>query len=156
MSRRVLVIGWDAADWNVIEPLMARGAMPALERFVREGSAGSIATLEPCLSPILWTSIATGKAPWRHGVHGFVEPRPGRSGLRPVGSASRTCKALWNIASQAGKRVHCAGWFASHPAEKIDGVCLSDQFAPAPAGSSPDNWPVAAGSVQPESLAAVL
>jgi len=156
MSRRVLVIGWDAADWKVIEPLMAAGAMPALEKFVRAGSAGNIATLEPCLSPILWTSIATGKAPWRHGVRGFVEPRPDRRGLRPAGSASRSCKALWNIASQAGKRVHCAGWFASHPAECLRGVCVSDQFAPAPAGSAPDNWPPAAGSVQPESQAAIL
>jgi predicted AlkP superfamily phosphohydrolase/phosphomutase/tetratricopeptide (TPR) repeat protein len=156
MSRRVLLIGWDAADWKVIEPLMNRGAMPALRRLVEGGSAGNIATLEPCLSPILWTSVATGKAPWRHGVRGFVEPSPDRSGLRPVGSASRRCKALWNIASQAGKRVHCAGWFASHPAECIHGVCVSDQFAVAPAASSPDNWPPAAGSVQPEAMATGL
>ncbi len=156
MKPRVLVIGWDAADWRVIEPLRARGAMPALERLVREGCAGNIATLEPCLSPVLWTSIATGKAPWRHGVRGFVEPTPDRRGLRPAGSGSRTCKALWNIASQAGQRVHCAGWFASHPAERLSGVCVSDRFAVAPAGSSPDNWPLAAGSVQPESFAATL
>lgn len=156
MNRKVLVIGWDAADWQVIHPLIEKGALPALARLVAGGCAGNITTLQPCLSPILWTSIATGKAPWRHGVHGFVEPMPDRSGLRPVGSASRTCKALWNIASQAGKRVHVAGWFASHPAERINGVCVSDQFAIAPKNSTPQGWPLAEGSVQPEALGGAL
>ncbi len=156
MAGKVLIIGWDAADWQVICPLITRGAMPALARLVQGGSSGSLATLEPCLSPILWTSIATGKAPWRHGVHGFMEPKPDHSGLRPVGSASRTCKALWNIASQSGRRVHCTGWFASHPAERINGVCVSDQFAAAPEHSLPRQWPLAGGSVQPESRCRAL
>mgnify|MGYP001333022098 CR=1 FL=1 len=73
-SKRVLLIGWDAADWKVINPLLERGELPALQRFMDEGAWGNLATLHPILSPMLWTSIATGKRPQKHGIHGFIEP----------------------------------------------------------------------------------
>lgn len=59
-SRRVLLVGWDAADWKVINPLMDAGKMPNVQRLVENGAMGQIATLHPPLSPMLWTSIATG------------------------------------------------------------------------------------------------
>jgi hypothetical protein len=58
---RVLLIGWDAADWKVIQPLLDAGEMPNLARLIAGGLRGNIATLYPALSPMLWTSIATGK-----------------------------------------------------------------------------------------------
>jgi predicted AlkP superfamily phosphohydrolase/phosphomutase len=57
--RKVLLIGWDAADWKVIHPLLDSGKMPNLDRFLEQGVMGNIATLQPALSPTLWTSIAT-------------------------------------------------------------------------------------------------
>lgn len=59
-KQKVLHIGWDAADWRVINPLIDEGKMPNLEKFINEGVIGNIATLYPVLSPMLWTSIATG------------------------------------------------------------------------------------------------
>ena len=58
--RKVLLVGWDAADWKVIMPLVDAGKMPNLARFLEEGICGNLATLQPVLSPMLWTSIATG------------------------------------------------------------------------------------------------
>ena len=97
---KVLLVGWDAADWKVIHPLIAAGRMPNVARLVREGSAGHIATLYPPLSPMLWTSIATGKRPFQHGIHGFFEPTPDARGVQPVTNLSRNVKALWNILNQ--------------------------------------------------------
>ncbi|MEM9882271.1 MAG: alkaline phosphatase family protein, partial [Planctomycetota bacterium] len=119
------------------------------------GSAGNIATLRPVLSPMLWNSVATGKRPAKHGVHGFCEVLPDGTGIRPVQSGSRTCKALWNIASQAGLKSNVVGWYASHPAEPIDGVVVSNQFQ-APAGPPDQPWPVPPGSVHPEDIAGEL
>ena len=129
LASRVLLIGWDAADWKVISPLMDAGQMPALSRFVEGGVMGNISTLRPALSPILWNSIATGKRPDKHGILGFIEPSPDGNGVRPVSSTSRKTKALWNIVTQAGRKAHVVGWYASHPAEPINGVCVSNQFA---------------------------
>ena len=72
-KRKVLLIGWDAADWKVIDPLMDQGLMPNLERMVNGGVRGRMATLDPPLSPMLWTSIATGKRPYKHGDKGDDE-----------------------------------------------------------------------------------
>ncbi len=149
---RVLLIGWDAADWQVIHPLLDAGLMPSLQRLVEAGVIGNIASLSPMLSPILWTSIATGKRAYGHGVRGFIEPLPDRSGVRPVGSRSRSCKALWNIVSQSGRRSVVCGWQASHPAEKIRGGMVSNLFFVPPRDSMPDSWPIPQGSVSPERL----
>jgi len=132
-SRKLLVIGFDAADWKMIHPLVDAGLMPTLSKFIDEGCIGNLATLHPSLSPMLWTSIATGKTADKHGVCGFVEPLADASGVRLVGSATRTTKAFWNITSQAGLKTHVIGWYASHPAEPINGVCVSDQFIDAAA-----------------------
>ena len=74
--KRVLLIGWDAADWQLITPLIAQGHMPTLARMIEQGVSGNLASMQPMLSPLLWNSIATGKRPDQHGVHGFTEPDP--------------------------------------------------------------------------------
>ena len=127
-TRKVLLIGWDSADWRVLSPLMDEGLLPTLSSLVNRGVMGNLGTIEPILSPIVWTSIATGKLPHKHGVLGFVEPDPLGGGSRPVGSRTRRVRALWNMLSEAGLATHVVGWYAGHPAESINGVCVSERF----------------------------
>src|SRR3954468_6675775 len=155
LARKVLLIGWDAADWRIIRPLVAAGDLPHLANLIAVGASGNLASLRPMLSPMLWTSVATGKRPHKHGVHGFTEPRPEGGGIRAVASTSRTTKAVWNILTQAGLRSHCVNWNASHPAEPIAGVCVSDRFAVTPPGPGL-LWPLADGAVHPPELRDVL
>ena len=127
-DRKVLVIGWDAADWRVIEPMLAEDKMPNLKAFLEAGVRGNNATLEPALSPMLWTSIATGKRPYKTGIHGFSEPTPDGAGIRPITNTNRTCKAIWNMLQQCGKKSNIVAWWPSHPAEPIDGVMVSNWY----------------------------
>ena len=127
-KRKVLLIGWDAADWKVIHPLMDAGKMPNLQRLVGQGVMGQIATLQPALSPMLWTSIATGKRPFQHGIHGFSEPTLDGRDVKPVTNRSPKCKAVWNIFNQNGLRSVVIGWWPSHPAEPLNGVMVSDHY----------------------------
>ncbi len=154
-ARRVLLVGWDAADWKVINPLMDAGRMPNVQRLVDNGSMGQIATLHPPLSPMLWTSIATGKRPFRHGIHGFTEPMADGFGVQPVTNLSRKSKAIWNILNQNNLRSIVIGWWPSHPAEPIDGVMVSDRYiragAPLEAG-----WQLPPDTVHPPELAGTL
>jgi len=152
---RVVLVGWDAADWKVIRPLMDAGKMPNVQRLVENGCTGQIATLHPALSPMLWTSIATGKRPFKHGIHGFAEPTPDGRGVQPVTNLSRKSKALWNILHQSGLRSIVIGWWPSHPAEPIDGVMVSDHFHRA-AGPLEQGWPLGANAVHPKELAGTL
>jgi tetratricopeptide (TPR) repeat protein len=151
LAKKVLLIGWDAADWKIINPLLDSGLMPTLNEFINQGVMGNLATLRPVLSPMLWNSIATGKRAYKHGIHGFTEPDPHGGGIRPVSSTSRKVKALWNILSQRGYRTHVLGWFAGHPAEPINGISVSDLY-PLAVAPADKEWPLATGTVHPESL----
>lgn len=151
---KLLLVGWDAADWKVIRPLLENGQMPHLASLMSQGVHGNIATLYPPLSPTLWTSIATGKRPTRHGIHGFIEPTEDGMGVRPITNLGRTTKALWNILHQNGKRSIVVGWWPSHPAEPIRGAMVSNHF-PLNSDADPET-PMAPGTVHPPELAAEL
>jgi predicted AlkP superfamily phosphohydrolase/phosphomutase/tetratricopeptide (TPR) repeat protein len=103
--------------------------MPHLAKVISGGVRGNHSTLYPALSPMLWTSIATGKRPAKHGIHGFTEPTEDGLSIRPVSNLGRRSKAFWNILNQHGKRSVVVGWWPSHPAEPIAGAMVSNHFA---------------------------
>ncbi len=150
LSKRVLLIGWDAADWRTIRPLMDAGRMPNLLKMVESGVSGNLATLMPVLSPILWNSIATGKLADKHGILGFIEP-DGQGAMRPVSSTSRKAKAIWNILSQHDLRSIVVGWYASHPAEPINGVIVTDRYEHT-SGEKAEKFPLDARAIHPPEL----
>jgi predicted AlkP superfamily phosphohydrolase/phosphomutase len=121
---RVILIGLDGATWQVIEPLRARGLLPAFDRLVREGATGvaqSIREPHAYESAALWTTVATGVHPEVHGIlANAMEGAPPTANMRRV-------SALWNIASAHGRSVATVGWFVTWPAEAVNGISVSDQ-----------------------------
>ncbi|MEI8204529.1 MAG: alkaline phosphatase family protein [Bacteroidota bacterium] len=154
-KQKVVLLGWDAADWNIINPLLDAGLMPALDKLINKGVVGNISTLYPPLSPMLWTSIATGKNADKHGVLAFTEPDVANGGIRPVTLASRKTRAIWNILNSAGKKCNVVGWWPSHPAEPINGVYISNFYHPS-SKSLEDSWGLYEGTIHPESLTDTL
>jgi predicted AlkP superfamily phosphohydrolase/phosphomutase/tetratricopeptide (TPR) repeat protein len=152
---KVLLIGWDAADWKVIFPLIEQGKMPTLASLINRGVYGRLQTLDPPLSPMLWTSIATGMRADKHRIGGFIEPTPNGDGLRPVTSTSRKVKAIWNILNQEGYKSNVVAWWPSNPAEPINGVMVSNLYQVAKK-SLTENWEMPSGTVHPESLSEVM
>lgn len=128
MKKKLLLIGWDAADWKIIGPLMAKGHMPALKSVIENGVYGNMSTMNPPYSPMLWSSVATGKTPDKHGVLGFIELMPDLKGVRPVTANSRKSRAVWNILHNKGYKSNLVAWWPSYPAEPINGVVISDKF----------------------------
>jgi predicted AlkP superfamily phosphohydrolase/phosphomutase len=74
-AARVLVVGVDGGSWNVIDPLLAAGELPHLAELIERGVSADLATVEPVTSPVVWTSIATGRGPEAHGVTDFFSTR---------------------------------------------------------------------------------
>lgn len=148
-SKKLLLVGWDAADWKVIHGLMDAGHMPTTRRLVETGVMGNMATLSPALSPMLWTSIATGKRPFKHGIYGFTEPTADGKTVQPMTNVSRKCKAVWNILNQNDMQSIVVGWWPSHPAEPINGVMVSDYYHKAPRRPG-EAWPLMPSAVHPK------
>lgn len=120
----LLLIGIDGLDWSVALPLIREGRLPHLAGLMRRGSYGRLETMAPGKSPVIWTSIATGRQPTEHGILDFtLDAADGRKRLYT--SADRRTKALWNVLSDAGRRSVVVSWWNTFPAESIDGVLVS-------------------------------
>ncbi len=129
---KTLLVGVDGLSWNRLLPLVESGKMPHVARLMREGSYGvlhSHRTLRESVgktgywSPVVWTSIATGVGVDKHGIHDFNIRGQGRSTL--AASNHRRVPAFWNIFSAFGRSVGVVGWWASWPAEEVNGVMAS-------------------------------
>ncbi len=126
---RVVLVGIDGADWDVIDALAARGRLPNLARLKAQGAWARLRSNVPTLSPLLWTTVATGKTPDRHGINDFLVIDPGTGRMVPINSTFRRAKAMWNILTEAGLSSDFIAWWATWPAESIQGHLISDRVA---------------------------
>jgi predicted AlkP superfamily phosphohydrolase/phosphomutase/Tfp pilus assembly protein PilF len=126
---RVVLLGIDGADWDVIDPMIARGELPHLARLKKGGAWARLRSSVPTLSPLLWTTVATGKTPDQHGINDFLVVDPRNGDRLPINSTFRKTKALWNILSDAGLKSDIIAWWATWPAEEIKGHLVSDRVA---------------------------
>jgi predicted AlkP superfamily phosphohydrolase/phosphomutase/Tfp pilus assembly protein PilF len=123
---RVIVLGLDGLDPQALDLMMSEGLMPNFARLRQDGAYGKLRAADPMLSPVLWTTIATGKDPSHHGIGHFVAAESEKGEKLPVTSTMRRVEAVWNIASDAGRRVATVGWWATWPPEAVNGVVVSD------------------------------
>jgi predicted AlkP superfamily phosphohydrolase/phosphomutase len=126
----VLVLGIDGFEWDVLGPLVEAGEMPHFAELMESGQFGTITTIRPTLSPIIWTSMATGKKASKHGIRGFVkkgEEGGGEAGekRRLYNSNDRRTKAFWNVLSDYGRSAAVVGWWLTFPVEEIEGVMIA-------------------------------
>jgi Tfp pilus assembly protein PilF len=123
-----VLVGIDGADWLTIDRLVARGELEAFARLKARGRTGVMRATPPLLSPILWTTIATGRRPEDHRVLDFMVDLPS-GGQAPVTSSERRTTALWNVFSERERSVAVVGWLATWPAETVRGTIVTDRVA---------------------------
>lgn len=108
---RVVLIGLDGADWNVMAPLLERGELPHLSRLIRDRAGAPCTSYMPTMSPQVWTTIVTGKNVAEHGVDWFavrLEDESVKGDMETektlilITSRHRKVPALWDILGQAG------------------------------------------------------
>jgi tetratricopeptide (TPR) repeat protein len=140
LPRTVVVIGVDSFTWRIADPLMAAGRMPHLRRLVERGARANLRTISPILSPVIWTSVATGMKPARHGIVDFVVNARDTGALVPVTSAMRRVPALWNLMSRQEVAVDVVAWWATWPAESVRGRMVTDRVAFQLFDAPTDEW----------------
>jgi predicted AlkP superfamily phosphohydrolase/phosphomutase len=89
MNSRVLVIGWDGADWRILDPLLERGILPNLAALIERGGRAVLTSTIPTHSWTAWPSFLTGVDPDGHGVYDILE---GRGGTRQLPVTFRSIK----------------------------------------------------------------
>jgi len=133
-SERVLFVGIDSADWDVIDPLMEKGKLPNLKALVESGVSCDLHSLEPKQkSPTIWATIATGKLPEKHGITDYVDPLT----KNLMTSNVRTARTFWDIIGETGMSVTVVGWLITWPAEIVNGYMVTDYFRFSPRPDRP-------------------
>jgi predicted AlkP superfamily phosphohydrolase/phosphomutase len=136
-ERGVILIGWDGADWELLDALVAAGRLPNLRRLVAEGRTANLSVFSPMISPLVWSTIATGAEPPDHGVLDFFEIDPNGGRQVPVSARSLRVPPYWDLASARGQTVGVVDYWASYPAEEVRGFVISDRVCPALADPDP-------------------
>ncbi|MGH9336944.1 MAG: alkaline phosphatase family protein, partial [Vicinamibacteria bacterium] len=124
---RVVVLGFDGAGWETIEPSIRAGKLPFLERLRNESAWGPLQSFKPTKSPVIWTSIATGKTMAKHGILDFVFLEENDIQV-PYSNSERREPSIWQILDHLGKRSVVVNWFVTYPPDPIDGVMVSNRL----------------------------
>ena len=149
-SSRVFMLLLDGASLDYISLATGEGRLPNLGRILDSGAAMHLATLRPTQPGPVWTTVATGRYPPRHGVIststyavgtdlpplellpdycfaqalvflGFLDESPGSS-------ASLRARPLWSVLSGQGVPVGVVGWPLTYPVQPVLGFLVSDRF----------------------------
>lgn len=112
---RVIVLGIDGGTWDVMVPMIEAGELPNVARLYKSGIHGILRSRPPALSPVVWSTIFTGKLPEAHGV---VDWKTSQSKHRKV-------KALWEITSESDLVTDVFNVPSSYPPIAIDGAMIS-------------------------------
>lgn len=121
VAGRVAIFAIDGADWELISELSADGRIPNIRALALGGVTASLQTIQPTVSPLVWTSVATGLPPDRHGVLDFIDPAT----KQPVDASARRAPALWDISEAFGRRAVVVNWWTAWP-PRLDGAVTFD------------------------------
>jgi hypothetical protein len=146
----LIVVGLDGASLDAVLPLARRGRLPFLSRLLEEGVYARPESLAPVHRAPLWTTLATGKLPYRHGVVADrtfsarwiapgavlqILPTPLSAAAlnildpsRPVDSTVRRSLTLWEILERLDVRTGQVGWPATSPVSPSGAFALSEQY----------------------------
>lgn len=124
VTHPIVLVGIDGASWVAIRDLWDQDRLPHLRALADRGVGTDLQPVAD-ISPVIWTSFVTGVSPERHGIIDFLLPTT--EGDVPVSSTVRKVPAIWNMLTTLGRRVAVLGWWASWPAEEVNGVVVSDR-----------------------------
>lgn len=152
--RRVVVMGLDGLDPNLVQQYIDEGHMPNFARLAKEGYAGPLATTFPSISPVAWSSFTTGCNPGKHNIFDFLTadrrtylPTLSSSDIsaplktlkigkyrfpldKPHIQLFRRGKTFWKQLGENGVFSAILRVPISFPPEEFDGVQLSAMCAP--------------------------
>lgn len=149
---RVRLVGIDGLEQRMTAQMLARQEMPNLAGLLARGARAALKPEPEQVPAIVWTTVATGRGPEAHGIRAASARRlPGMAGPVPLAghrwsaalaraadmarltraepptAVLRSAKTFWNVASEKGLRVGIVNWWASWPADPVNGFMVSDR-----------------------------
>jgi len=126
---RVLCLGLDGADHDLVCECLAEGRLPTLGRLARDGTFGPLRSTIPAVTPTAWSSFLTGLNPAGHGIFNFSS-NPNRGTHRVESAASRSGDPIWRYLGRAGIRSAFVSIPFTYPPEPLEGIVVTGYGGP--------------------------
>ena len=128
--KKLLVIGLDGASFNVLDALIEKSYLPNIARLIAGGARADLETTFPPITAVAWSSFMTGKNPGKHGIFEFVRREQHSKRELAVNASFRKGRAIWDLLSDAGKRVIVHNFPCTYPPHEINGLMIADFMTP--------------------------
>jgi predicted AlkP superfamily phosphohydrolase/phosphomutase len=130
MSKKLFVIGLDGASFTVLDSLIEKGYLKNLARLIEGGARADLETTFPPITAVAWSSFMTGKNPGKHGIFEFVRLDKDSKRELAVNASFRQGRAIWDMLSDAGKRVIVHNFPCTYPPRELNGLMIADFMTP--------------------------
>jgi predicted AlkP superfamily phosphohydrolase/phosphomutase len=127
---RVLLIGWDGADWRILDPMLEAGILPNLSSLLARGSRGVLRSTVPNHSWSAWPSFLTGLEPSNHGVYDIFERELGARKHLPVTYRSIKEKTILDDLDAAKTNTIMTNLPLTFPPPRIEGKLVAGGVLP--------------------------
>jgi len=134
---KLFVFGLDGATFEQMDPMMEEGELSNFNRLRNDGTSAVLISMEPMFSPLLWTTMASGKAPHAHGIQGFSNH-----------ATDVKVPRFWDLAESRGDSIGIYKWLVTYPPRSVRGFIVPAWLAPAPM-----TWPASLAVVKEIELA---
>ncbi len=115
----MLIIGLDGASPVILDDMVSRDELPTFASIMEQGCYGELTSLTPLFSPMIWTSIATGKMPEKHGVRDFLN----------ASYLDIKAKTIWEIFEERGGKTGLYEWLCTWPPVQLNGFLVPGWLA---------------------------
>ncbi len=142
--KKVIVIGFDGLEPKIVEAMQAAGELPNLSQLRAQGGYARLGTTYPALTPVAWSTFATGANPGRHGIFDFLTRDPKtylpllglsryeqkNAFVPPRAVNMRRGAPVWELLSGAGIPSVVIRCPCTYPPDNIQGKMLSGVGVP--------------------------
>lgn len=140
-NRRVIVVGWDGATWEYVDPMLEAGELPHLAGLLQRGSRATLRSTIPPFTNVAWPSLITGRLPDKTGIFDGARTKPNSYESVPTNLVRFRGTLIWDWINQFGYRAGILNVPMTYPASPLDGFLVSgfDSLRDAPDVAYPRN-----------------
>jgi len=138
---KILLIGLDSADKDVLLDGCARGALPNLRKLQENGAWGTAASPPGFGSGAIWPCLFTGVSPGRHGRYFYRQVWPGQYEAQRFEAEHFRAPAIWEVLGEAGQRVAVFDVPKAGLSKELNGIHAVDWLVHGPVYKMLKTWP---------------
>lgn len=129
-KQKLIVIGWDGATWDYIDPMLEAGELPNLAGLLQRGVRATLRSTIPPYTNVAWPSLTTGLSPEKTGIFDGARTRAGSYDRIPTNLVGHHGTPIWDWLNRFGQRTGVLNVPMTYPATPLDGYLVSGFDSP--------------------------